>query len=336
MRLVKFAQAAIGFAASGGVAVVLSGSAFAADGSAVTTSQPSAVAAPVTGKPTAQPPVANATQDGDKSSPSSSANSQTSAVVTTPGSDGPTEQGTTKGDKAGVMPAKTEPVVPVANELVTDHGRALVNMPAVAAAPKTIEERMSPVSHTEAAVVPTAVVITTPVVDEAQVLSRPVTYHTTVLTIKPMITSRVALAIDLAAAVPSASLPAKEPTPTQSSGLLGNLTAQLAGTVLPQALLSDGSILDHLMLALNVMMLSILLINVFTFTYGLWLRRGGFATAARSDAPSFNFLVATPLLSGYAALPLRSHGPLFSGGRNEILKTMRCVVSNDFRKEERS
>jgi hypothetical protein len=335
MRLVKFAQAAIGLAASGGVAVVLSGSALAADSGVATTSQPASVTAPVVGKQLPQPPVMATQQEADKSSPASAkSESQTTASGTTVSNGGPSDASSVSSDKQGLVTPTAKGETPVASkEPVTEHGATVPEAPVVT---KPNEEYAAPVTHAQAPVAPMAVVITTPVVDAAQVLSQPVVYHSTVLTIKPTITSHVALAADLAAAIPSAPLPAKEPTPTRSSGLLGNLTAQLAGTVLPQALLSDGSILDHLMLVLNLMMLSVLLINVFTFTYGLWLRRGGFATAARSDAPYSNLLVATPLLSGYAALPLRSHGPLFSGGRNEILKSMRCVVPNVFRKEERS
>jgi hypothetical protein len=155
----------------------------------------------------------------------------------------------------------------------------------------------------------------------------------TILPIQPIIMNH--MVSDLAALIPSAPMPAKAPVPAQSAGLLSSLAYQLASTALPQFLMPHDITADSLTRMVNLGAILILFLNVFTFTYGQWLRRSGFATAARSDAPAtFTPLFATPSLLGYAALPLRLHNPLFGGGRNEILKQT-DLVPNAYRKEEK-
>jgi hypothetical protein len=341
MRLVRFVQAAIGLAATGGVAFMLSGSALAADSSLGPTSQQhQAVVAqpapdqttvsPVSGAGGSKDPVSQQNSGGTVD-PSKASNTTTPAQTAI-------DQGQQQDPAPLVMDnqqanAKAPEKAPTASETVTVKTAATTDH--ASDSPHGGMGQMMPLAS-EGSVV---VTISTPVISGPAVQTRQdeaVVSHTTVLAIQPMITSR--LATDLAALIPSAPAPVKDqaPVPAQSTGLLGNLTAQLAGTALPQLFTSHALAVSHLLTALNLAALIILLMNVFTFTYGLWLRRGGFATAARSDSPALVATsVATPFWTGYASLPLRLHSPFSDGGRNETLKTT-ALVRNVFRKEERS
>jgi hypothetical protein len=148
-----------------------------------------------------------------------------------------------------------------------------------------------------------------------------VAYHSAWLRIQPVITNHPA-EVDLAAAMPSVPVADKAPVPAKSNGTLGQLTGILAATVVPQLLLPvvDGAY----RLALTGLLILVLLSTaVFVFTYGLWLRRGGFATAARSDAPTRNLSspFATPLSLGYVwTLSRQKHSPILLPVVYEILK----------------
>jgi hypothetical protein len=117
---------------------------------------------------------------------------------------------------------------------------------------------------------------------------------------------------DLAGLLPSKPIADKKPVPADPSGALGGLRLALAGVVVPHIvlpLLSD-SVREFLTLGLPGLML--LLVTLFIFNYGLWLRRGGFETAARSDAPSAfsQSKFATPHLKGYVSTLRLWHSPL--------------------------
>jgi hypothetical protein len=135
--------------------------------------------------------------------------------------------------------------------------------------------------------------------------------RTTVLRIQPMITNRGAvLAGDLAAAVPSVTLPARAPHPAQPDGLWSRLRAELAGTVVPRQFSPHGGTVVRFVSDLSVIttMVAIVVIG-FMFSYGLWLRRGGFANAARSDSPVLAFSSFATLFSlsfARASAPTRS------------------------------
>lgn len=104
-----------------------------------------------------------------------------------------------------------------------------------------------------------------------------------------------------AAAAPVVADRGQQPAPAQPNGLLGDLTLQLAGTVVPDflhwVLFAPASLSPRTVvwpLAIAILML------LFAQGYAARLRRGGYATAARSDVAGSHFLFATPLILNYA------------------------------------
>jgi hypothetical protein len=337
MRLVRSVQVAIGLTAAGGMAVVLSGSALAADGGLVTTPQKLLNTSAQTVSTTGSASVVIVSNDDSSTQGGGSGQSQGSGPEA--GKAGTTTapvEASSQADKkpvpaAGGVAEGSEPVkVSGAADEVSGAGGGLVLKSDGTKTGQEAQAIQKEGAGDSAGVVATAATTAA----EAGAVA-PQTVRTTILKLQPTITNRVkVLSEDLAATVPSAAAPVKAPTPAKSTGLLGHLKAELAGTTIPQPVLPFGLAAGTLMFAVNLLTLIVLLANVFTFTYGLWLRRGGFATAARSDAPSNSLLpVATPYLLGYASLPLRTHSPLFNGGRNET--KIVSYVSNAFRKEER-
>jgi hypothetical protein len=139
------------------------------------------------------------------------------------------------------------------------------------------------------------------------------------LPIQPTITGRTALGGDLAAHAPSATMPAGEPTPTKPTGLLTRLTAGLAGSIVPTFFGVIAGPVDMSLIWLNVVALVVLLLAGLMANYGLWLRRGGFAHAARSDVPSsLHITLATPLLMSYAWVYELPRSSFLNGVRNEF------------------
>jgi hypothetical protein len=135
------------------------------------------------------------------------------------------------------------------------------------------------------------------------------------LPIQRVITSRsMPVAEDLAANVASAPQSTKAPVPSKSNGMLGRLTALLAATVVPQPLPSGVLVARQFAGALGLGVLAVLLVRLFvTLTYGLWLRKGGFATAARSDADAHGVVFSLVAISalGYALVKPFKHSPFF-------------------------
>jgi hypothetical protein len=120
-------------------------------------------------------------------------------------------------------------------------------------------------------------------------------YGNNVMPLQPIMTA--AAPRDLAALVPTS--PERLPTDSvpHSTSLLGQLTMKLAGVVVPVAVLlvalGTGSLTGSFALPLIFLNLAFA-----ALTYGLWLRRSGYSTAARSDLPAA-FTFATPRLMGY-------------------------------------
>jgi hypothetical protein len=173
------------------------------------------------------------------------------------------------------------------------------------------------------------VAVVAPLVQPAGVGSNPRSLaRTTILHIQPVITNRVAtLAPDLAQSMPTAPAPSRSPVPAKSTGALAGLVVGLSNVVIPQPVVPTDAVSLKLILGVSLLTLVVLLANVFEFSYGQWLRRGGFATAARSDEPANSLtspLFATPLLSGYVEQPPRLHSPI-----------LMVLVPNAYRKEDR-
>lgn len=132
------------------------------------------------------------------------------------------------------------------------------------------------------------------------------------LRIQPVIvTSNVA---DMASALPSLPTPASAPVPPKPNSALGHLSAVLADTIVPVFFFLISAPVRSGLATIVFATFIILLLGAFISNYGLWLRRGGFATAARSDAPTpSNFSpFATPQFLGYVFAPPRfRHSPVF-------------------------
>ena len=136
-----------------------------------------------------------------------------------------------------------------------------------------------------------------------------------ILPIQPTIRSyAVADTGDLAWSLPSVPVADRQPVPAKTNGALGNLRLILENVVVPTTYaLTDWVGLAGLMVALGTMG-GLLLGSLYSFSYGLWLKRGGFVNAARSDAPmalDTSSLFATPQLLGYVTMPPRRHSPIF-------------------------
>jgi hypothetical protein len=116
--------------------------------------------------------------------------------------------------------------------------------------------------------------------------------------LRPVIVGSAAAPSDLASALPS--LPSPEPAkgPTKSTGLLGNLTLVLAGIVVPDFLTLLPVARPASLVPLALLLTLVFLTAPIGLTYGRWLRRAGYVTAARSDvAPLFS--LATPTYVSY-------------------------------------
>ncbi len=319
MRLVTSVQLVVGLAAGGSVALVLSGSALAADGSATTTTQSvgmqiisdqvneqtilsssSSLAAPIVGQ-------AKETEgQADASSDSSSTVATSDQVVPQSSAIGP------ELDKQ--LPSQ---------ETLPDAGGADL------AAAKPGSEMVG-----KAALAQASVTIAVPVAISGQ---RSAGYRSAILIVKPTITNRTAPVVeDLASTMPSLPEPTKAPVKPKATGLFGSLTARLAATVVPVLVgfLTKGTELGELALAPVALLL--LATQLFVSSYGAWMRRSGFAHAARSDTVSSTKMVfpfATPFLSSSVLSLAHCQGSIFDGVRNEISKMM-FFVPNAFRKEE--
>ncbi len=332
MRLVKSVGVVLSLAASGSVALVLSAGAYADSG---------------TGTIAQSPPVSNSAQvvkstvviggsgtnssvDGNQPkdglvSPGASGGSDSGPTVTnsqsqikSDGSAKPAVTGGTTGGP-GVNQAKTDPVVPTAAP-ADDQKPAQRDEQAAGAA--LLAEAAAPAGAKDTMVV-----------------------NSEVLRVQPRITmARTVRSEDLAAMVPTAmpadQTPAKAPQPPASSGLIIQLTSVLAASVvplnfswqyIPHVLVPGGFTATLVALALLLLASSLALRRV-ALSFGAYLRRGGYANAARSDVVVnfFNLLFATPSRLGYvtATVPIRSPFLMVSDSKSYV------YAPNAFRKEE--
>ena len=350
MRLQRFTQFGFGVAAAGAAVVFLGSGALAADSSSlgnVTQSLPSVQTSPLNiGKAAKSFGLSDqgdsSPQDAGKPASTGSDKTDVNQTTTTPGSTTSSNSETTvDGSKSTVQSSSTS-----ANDSGDSGKSGDISTPAASPALKASDDGASQSGQTKQEVSKTPVVASqgskpeaSAPVSEAEVPVTPaqtsapvVAYHSAWLRIQPVITNRPA-EIDLAAAMPSVPVANKAPVPAKSNGTLGQLTVVLAATVVPQLLhpVVDGAY----RLALPGLLILVLLVAaVFVFTYGLWLRRGGFATAARSDAPARNFSspFATPLSLGYVwMLSRQKHSPILIPVVYEILKPNRFPALSERR-----
>lgn len=303
MSFARFVQITVGFVASTGVSLVLSGSAWAADASSGTTTQTDAV--PSASHETVTQTVQTVT--------SSSSSKDTGGTIEVQVND---NHGGGGGTTGGTGTVETPPSAMPGDQSAAQTGSPTVlvkDQPkpdaVVVPAPDDAQPRTEPVmTATGGEGGPKADV---GAVVGPEVSASMHTVETVVLPIQPTITSRTALLVpDLAAALPSATAPAKAPEPAKSSGDLVRLTDELAGVTVPQAFTLPLTMVMRSVLALSLLFLVVVLGRVTVFNYGLWLRRSGFSTAARSDAGAYNSSLATSLRLGYGLALRRNHSPL--------------------------
>ena len=137
--------------------------------------------------------------------------------------------------------------------------------------------------------------------------------------------------------MPSVPAPTEAPVPApESTGLLSNLTAQLAATVVPQPFVPHAVLAGRMGDGLRLAAVVVLSLPLLAYSYGLWLRRSGFATAARSDSgiPIYSY-VATSLWLGYVRSSGTVQSPIFNDGRDKN-SNEQIGCPNAFRKEEMS
>ncbi|HSX01725.1 MAG TPA: hypothetical protein VLI05_00240 [Candidatus Saccharimonadia bacterium] len=156
-----------------------------------------------------------------------------------------------------------------------------------------------------------------------------VPYHSSWLAIQPTITAHpeLPLGLTLGLAAPS---PNHNKTPASPSGLLGTLTAELAGAVVPVYWLLLGPLggVRRFSLSLAEAGRLVSLLGVVSTTYGLWLRRTGYAHAARSDMAASFF--ATSHLESYVQTLRLRYSSLFMTSDS---KTTHYITTNNCRKE---
>ncbi len=303
-NVIKFA---FGLVASASVALSLSNAALAAESSSVVN-----------------------TGIASQSSATQAETVKTTAIVST----STTKTSTDAGDKADSKKVETQPAL-VASEAAKNEVEsasaaaatdpvtpAIINADSVVAPPvlltkpatTVIPERLRDQLSTTSNVVKQVPASSVPEIKETVVAAEssrtepaasaaepaPVVYYQSKpLPIQPVITAAVTQPADLAAATPSATKHHPDNAPAKSNGMLGELTSMLGSVTVPSLIgLNTDLIPVGSSLALSLLILIILAVNLFVSNYGLWLRRSGYAHAARSDA-SAALTFATPLLMSY-------------------------------------
>jgi hypothetical protein len=353
MRLSRSIGVVLGVAFSGSVALFFGGSALAADNrdglkAPVAVGDQAAQVAPTVMKDDTKDTTALTTASGTisvKSSKTEDVDSDSSVVIS-PAASGDSISATTTDGSSNAAPVQTASkavdsaaATPVAGSSVS---------PSVGIS-KTVSLTPTPVSSAVAspmAGVPVAAVMATPVVkadpvegsDNVVLPEKAVVFNSTVLPVQPKITNSHSVgAQDLAAAMPSAPAqqqnPTKAPTPSQPSGLFTKLATELAGTVVPQLFTPTVSGFVNLIARLSLMFTELLLlVGLFGMSFGAWLRRSGYAHAARSDmASGFLFLFATPFQMSYVTALSPEHSSFLMVSET---KSVRLIAPNAIRKEE--
>jgi hypothetical protein len=329
MRLVTSAKYLIGFAAASGVVVVLGGSALAAEGVA---------------KPDVQSPNIAFFQPVDSASQSEVHQNKDTESTPVLLSEESSESGTAV-NKPQVEASKES--APQAIPVVKG---AEVSSSVKSGITQTIQKSTSlvpvvPVAQSKTPDAPVGDQPTQPQLEQvtsapkepvvsAQVSNmaadRVVVFKSQVLPLQPLITSHASLVnSDLAATVPSAPATKDMPAPANSTGLLSSLTASLASTIVPQFMIMQVSEPSPIVASLRLT--TGLVVFVFIYSFGLWIRRGGFQFAARSDVAASGFFVATPLSMGYVPASPQIHSPFLVVSET---KTFSLMFPNALRKEE--
>jgi hypothetical protein len=159
-----------------------------------------------------------------------------------------------------------------------------------------------------------------------------VTYREQRLPIQPVITAHPTLVEDLAASVPSAPVsgPAVPHAPVKSGGLWGALTIGIGATLVHRVMLDSGSGLFHAasagaaLLYVDVLVLAPV---AFLCGFGMWLRRSGYVTAARSDIVARSYIFAFPGLMGYVTVLPNMHNPFLVVSDGERREKFGCLES---------
>lgn len=336
MRLAKSVKVALGIVVSGSAAFILSGSAFAAESGVSTTSENvttnvvrNVEETSVSGKGVvneATPPVSTITKKVV----------EIGSKTETPGA--------TKdnADTVGQSPAVPVEAVakPLAGAAVVASGQSDAPAAKTDAVISRVEASAEKTGNGASVVEANTAA---PAVDaggtpEVVSLGQSVVFRSTVLPIQPKITNTRPVLGDLAAMVPSAPAqqqnPAKAPTPSQPSGLFGRFAAELAGIVVPEAFwLSLLGLVKTAAQGVVVVAFALLFLGLVGLTFGAWLRRGGYAHAARSDVADDGATIffATPFRLGYVSALQPPHNPFLMVADT---KTVLSTVCNAFRKEE--
>lgn len=323
MRVLKYVQLGFGVVVAGAALAVSAGTALAASDDAATAAQPVVTA----------PADASGDQTGGHLTGPAAASAMDTSNASTPGVTGDTgtlgpSGSTNVGSKHAKLNNQTsQTTTPAAGSSSTDSTTGTQPQTVVTGgksdntATKGDQPNVSTSTDTAAA---------TPALPKQADQSQPVArttpviwFHSTVLPIQPIITSRPAINTDLASSVPSAPEPVNAPVPAKSNGDLGHLSVLMAGVVVPHSV-HPSDVVSTRMATPGFLILVLLAASMFVFTYGLWLRRGGFATAARSDTPRatvFTSLFATPLSLGYVWTPPRQdHSPILVPVVYEMLR----------------
>lgn len=277
MRVLMSIKWVLGFAASSGLVLAFGGNAFAAD--AGTNSAPQAAQeTTVAEKPQGQTAVST-------------------SVVTI---------SVHETSLPATGPELTKPVKPVDTAAAPLPG-APVAQPNTSTASVSAAATVAPNEVQPTTTAP--VVMTVPVspVTEPQAVQ----YQPLHMTVQPVITSaRPVQANDLASDIPTAVAPASNdhsPVPAQPTGVLGQLSAQLAGSVVRQVYVPTVTLAGLATLITLMIFLILLTVGTIEAAFGINTRRDGYAHAPRSDvaAATFNFLFATPSSLSYVTATRR-------------------------------
>lgn len=319
MRFRTSVRMVMGLAAAGSAIVAFSGTAAAADATGVAVPQPASQQTTAT-VPTAPSVSAMNVQASGQDSKNSSQNSTVQSTSTVKTSS--TDSNNSTSDTA----AKAQPSS-VSNDSSngtqgSDADKVIVGQGG-SAQPNAAENMVPKSTSNVTASVPDSAKVEAavhPGTSSLPALPPVVRFRSEMLPVQPTIVSYEAAPVDLASALPSAPQQRQQPHPAKSTGMLGSLTAVLAGTVVPQPLMLGGMGIVPLGTVLLFGLIAALLFTVFVFTYGSWLRLGGFATAARSDEPVTSNIssIATPLFLGYVMSLLRMHNPILVVADTEI------------------
>ena len=161
--------------------------------------------------------------------------------------------------------------------------------------------------------------------------SESIIFKSAMLPIQPRITTgRAVQIIDLASFVPTAFDQSENstqvPAPTHPNGVLGELIAVLADSIVPSVTYTCMVIIAGFgALLMLVVLANILRISGRYYSFASWLRRGGYMHAARSDVghAMSDLFFATPLEMSYvpAQMPPRSSFLMVSDMKTFVLTT---------------